>query len=214
MWTHSQQGSKNSATFYDETSPAHQGAGLTGKKYNEILLDTAARNDLSVGSHALNRLHNGGHHVVAGSVLAATDKLLDAVPFDNSTILIVMADKDQGFQGMIINKRISWDVLSGLDPQMELLKQAPLFYGGPVRTHGLPLVSLSRKAIEGYVEVTANLYFGNPLATRLAIEGIQSGDQSVHVFWFFLGYCSWAWNQLFDELAAGAWYLSDPRSGI
>ena len=154
-------------------------------------------------------MQNGDHHVVVGSVLAATDKLHDAVPFDNSTILIVIAGENQGFQGIIINKQISWDVFKELDQQLEPLKQAPLFYGGPVRTQGLPLVSLARKAINGYVKVSAGIYFGNPLATRLAIDGIKSGDQSANDFWFFLGYSSWAWNQLFVELTAGAWYLSE-----
>ncbi|ONK72162.1 uncharacterized protein A4U43_C04F16430 [Asparagus officinalis] len=122
-------------------------------------------------------------------------------------------DTAQGFQGVITNKRIEWDVFKELDQQLEPLKMAPLFYGGPVRTHGLPLVSLAQKPVEGYVKITSDIYFGNPLATRLAIEGIQSGEQSASDFWFFLGYSSWRWNQLFDELATGAWYLNEMEIG-
>ncbi|KAJ6740596.1 TRANSPORTER putative-RELATED [Salix purpurea] len=41
------------------------------------------------------------------------------------------------------------------------------------------------------------------------IEEIRSGNQRVSDYWFFLGFSSWGWDQLFDEIAQGAWNLSE-----
>ncbi|KAI5443515.1 hypothetical protein KIW84_012237 [Lathyrus oleraceus] len=46
-------------------------------------------------------------HVVVGSVLIATEKLLGVQPFDGSKILIVAANQIAGFQGLIINKHLN-----------------------------------------------------------------------------------------------------------
>lgn len=98
---------------------------------------------------------------------------------------------------------------------MEPLKQAPIFYGGPVRAQGLPLVSLARIPTEGYSKVIHGVYFGNAMITSMVMEGIKSGDRSSHDYWFFLGYCSWRWDQLFDEIGEGAWRLSgDPVGSL
>lgn len=206
----SRKGNKKFSAHNDESSFSHE--SYAQNKQNEIIhRNNAARLDDPSTS---NNLHNERYNVVAGSVLAATDMLLHAAPFGNSIILIVAADTIQGFQGIIINMRTRWDIFKQLDPQLEPLKKAPIFYGGPVRTDGFPLVSLARKAMKDYVEVTSGIYYGNPLATRSAIERIRSGDLSAYDFWFFVGYSSWAWNQLFDELAAGAWHLRESTTGI
>lgn len=201
--------------MFDESSPAHGKVHFHANKDDKIVLGKATREDdhLPDGSYTLNDLHKEGHHVITGTILAATAKLLEAVPFNNSTILIVLADKIQGFHGLIINKRISWDIFREFDQQLQPLKQAPLFFGGPVRTDGLPLVSLARKAVGGYVKITSAIYYGDPVVTRSAIEWIKSGEHSANDFWFFLGYSSWGWNQLFYELAEGAWHVRESMTG-
>ncbi|KAG0486308.1 hypothetical protein HPP92_008403 [Vanilla planifolia] len=161
----------------------------------------------------LQGLDNKRPYIVSGSMLFATEKLLQAIPFDNSSILIVFAGEDQAFQGVIINKPISWNVFDNLEKDLETIKQAPLYYGGPVRAQGLPLVSLTRKPIEGFSKVIAGLYFGNPVITSMVIEGIKSEDRSARDYWFFLGYSSWSWDQLFDEVDEGAWHVSSQPLG-
>ncbi|CAD6212958.1 unnamed protein product [Miscanthus lutarioriparius] len=146
--------------------------------------------------------------VVTGSILTATEKLGTAVPFDNAKVLIVSSDSHEGFHGLIINKRLSWGVFKDLDSSMEPIKHAPIFYGGPVVVQGYHLVSLSRVAWEGYMQVIPGVYYGNIVATSRVVTRIKLGEQSVEDLWFFLGYSGWGYSQLFDELSEGAWLVS------
>ncbi|KAF8672363.1 hypothetical protein HU200_049565 [Digitaria exilis] len=147
--------------------------------------------------------------VVTGSILTATEKLETAVPFDKAKVLIVSSDSHEGFQGLIINKRLSWGVFKSLDSSMEPIKHAPFFYGGPVVVQGYHLVSLSRVALEGYMQVIPGIYYGNIIATSRVVTRIKSGEQSTDDLWFFLGYSGWGYNQLSDELSEGAWLVSE-----
>ncbi|GJN10735.1 hypothetical protein PR202_ga28853 [Eleusine coracana subsp. coracana] len=147
--------------------------------------------------------------VVRGSILTATEKLGTAVPFDNARVLIVSADSQEGFIGLIMNKQLSWDVFKNLDSSMEPIKQAPLFYGGPVVVQGYHLVSLSKVALEGYIQVVPSVFYGNITATSRVITQMTSGEQSADELWFFLGYSGWGYSQLFDELSDGAWHVSE-----
>lgn len=145
-----------------------------------------------------------------GYVLSATEKLLDVHPYDESKILIVKVDERSGFRGLIINKPISWDSLEDLgEGKFEFLKEAPLSFGGPVMMRGMPLAALSHKYIKGRsLEILPNTYYIDQLVTPSLLEDIRAGNQSVNDFWFFLGYSSWGWEQLFNEIAQGAWNVS------
>ncbi|KAG9442281.1 hypothetical protein H6P81_018135 [Aristolochia fimbriata] len=145
--------------------------------------------------------------VDVGSVLVATEHI-STPPFNKSKVLILRANKTEGFQGLIINKRIKWEFLRGIGEDLKALKQAPLSFGGPLLEYGMPLISFTRSRTEGYIEVLPNIYFGDQIATSQTIEGVKSGNQSAIDYWFFLGYCGWGWNQLFDELTEGGWQLS------
>lgn len=163
----------------------------------------------SVGSHPLpSHSEKREVHIVTGSILSATEKLGGTVPFDNARVLIVSADPHQGFYGLIINHRLSWDTFKNLDSSMEPIMLAPLFYGGPVVVQGYHLVSLSRVSMEGYTQVIPHLYYGNIIATSRVITGIKAGEQSAENLWFFVGYAGWGYSQLFDELSEGAWHVS------
>ncbi|CAL9204412.1 uncharacterized protein LOC103976329 isoform X2 [Musa acuminata AAA Group] len=213
LWTHSRKGNKDEQVLYASTLAADEKPHSPADKYNKIVLNKAISAD---SEHPLNTCtpvtsHDKHIHVVVGSILAATDKLFNAAPFDNSTVLIVTMDKNQGFQGLIINKRISWDIFKELDSDLVSLKHAPLYYGGPVRFQTLPLVSLIWKAKEGYTEIVKGVYFGNPVITRQVIEEIKLKEESPDDYWFFLGFSSWGYDQLFQEITEGAWRLTgDP----
>ncbi|TVU00677.1 hypothetical protein EJB05_53885, partial [Eragrostis curvula] len=146
--------------------------------------------------------------IVTGSILTATEKLGTAVPFDNARVLVVLADSQEGFIGLIMNKQLSWGIFKILDSSMEPIKQAPLFYGGPVVVQGYHLVSLSKVALEGYVEVIPGVFYGNIIATSRVITRVKSGERSADDLWFFLGYSGWGYSQLFDELSDGSWNVS------
>lgn len=147
--------------------------------------------------------------VVIGSILVATEKLVGAHPFDDSMILILKADREIGFQGVIVNKHISWDSLGELEGGSEVLREAHLSLGGPLAMRGLPLVALTRRAVRNqFVEVLPGIYFVDQLGTVGEIEELKSGKAQSADYWFFLGYASWGWDQLFDEIAEGAWAVS------
>ncbi|XP_055804089.1 uncharacterized protein LOC129873107 isoform X2 [Solanum dulcamara] len=146
--------------------------------------------------------------VIVGSVLVATEKLLNVHPFDGSKVLIVKVDQNAGFQGLIVNKHISWDSLDELEDGVQLLKEAPLSFGGPVMKRGMPFVAFSRNYIVNQsMEVLPNTFFLDQRATVGVIEELRLGNQSIDDLWFFLGFSSWGWGQLFDEIAEGAWVV-------
>ncbi|KAJ8544654.1 hypothetical protein K7X08_003317 [Anisodus acutangulus] len=147
-------------------------------------------------------------HVIVGSILVATDKLLNVHPFDGSKVLIVKVDQSTGYQGLIVNKHISWDSLDELEVGVELLKEAPLSFGGPVMKRGMPFVAFSRKYIVNqFMEVLPNVFYHDQRATLGIIEELRLGNQSIHDLWFFWGFSSWGWGQLFDVIAEGAWIV-------
>jgi putative AlgH/UPF0301 family transcriptional regulator len=149
-------------------------------------------------------------HVVVGSVLIATKKLSGVQPFDASKILIVAADQITGFQGVIINKHLKWSFLPKLDENFEKLKEAPLSFGGPVVKSGMPLLSLTRTVSGNNLpEILPGTYFLDHIMTIRKIEELTSENQPVADYWFFFGYSNWEWNQLYHEIAEGAWNLSD-----
>ncbi|XP_073000919.1 uncharacterized protein [Typha latifolia] len=202
LWTQACEQSKKRARLHDISVPVQV------PEDSEIGGTVRGHGSSHVASHVSDNSDNEGQHVVVGSILTASYKLVNAVPFDNSTVLIVSADRKEGFHGVIINKRISWEVFKD-SYNIEALRNALLFYGGPVSVRSFPLVSLAHKAVNGYIRVTEDVYFGNPVATSLVIKSIRAGDQSANDFWFFFGYSSWGYNQLFDELNEGAWDLSE-----
>ncbi|XP_042509446.1 uncharacterized protein LOC122085070 [Macadamia integrifolia] len=188
---------------------------LVKRNYHEIVFNhrTPAETleDNQIGTYISKDIP----HVLVGSVLTATEMLLSAPPFDNSVVLIVKADQITGFLGLIINKHISWDTLQEPNGGLELLKEAPLSFGGPVLKKGMPLVSLSRMVIKpGYPEVLPSLYFLDQLATIKAVEGLNSGNQTVKDYWFFFGYSRREWNQLFYEIAEGAWHVNNEHGQL
>ncbi|XP_041011142.1 uncharacterized protein LOC121254959 isoform X1 [Juglans microcarpa x Juglans regia] len=213
--TVAEKGGKSPDLFkYASTTEIHDKITLAEDKYHDSLLKDRTPKGvfkyIQTKSHALKDLHETAPHVVAGSVLIATEKLLSIQPFGQSLVLIVKADEITGFQGLIINKPIRWDSLSELEEGLEILKEAPLSFGGPLMTHGAPLVALTRSDTKNqYPEVLPGVYFIDQVATIREIEDFKSGNRSIAAYWFFLGYSSWGRDQLFDEIAEGAWNVSD-----
>ena len=117
--------------------------------------------------------------------------------------------------GLIFNKQIRWDSLDELEEGLEFLKEAPLSFGGPVLRRGMPLVALTRRVSENqYLEVLPGIYFLDQLATVANIEELKAKNQSINDYWFFFGYTSWGWHQLFDEIGEGAWAVRNDNKSF
>ncbi|KAL5552998.1 hypothetical protein UlMin_040399 [Ulmus minor] len=209
LWSVAKKGESNQNSFGTASSTMdHEETRTSKDRFHEVLLTNPTQNQLK--SQALKDSSGKSPRVVVGSILVATDKLQNADPFGNSKILIIKADQSTGFLGLIINKHIRWDALQGLEEGLQILVEAPLSFGGPLALRGRPLVALTRKVMnDQYPEVLPGIYFLDQIATSHAIEELKSGNQPIADYWFFLGYSSWDWDQLFDEIAERAWYTSD-----
>ncbi|PRQ41401.1 putative protein disulfide-isomerase [Rosa chinensis] len=210
LWTLAEKRGRNQDFFMVQSSDVHEQSKDT---LHEVLLTNVHKpviEDKQIKSHIPQGLHEAPPNVVVGSVLVATDKLHSVHPFDKSEILIVKADQVTGFQGLIINKHIRWDALPELGEGVKMLVEAPLSFGGPLIKGGMPLVALTQKFVEDeYPEILPGIAFLDPSATIQKIKELKLGNQSVTDYWFFFGYSSWGWDQLFDEIDKGAWNLSD-----
>ncbi|KAJ6365896.1 hypothetical protein OIU77_002457 [Salix suchowensis] len=204
LWTVAE---KKGANFLKDALTAAE-----DKSHEVLLKNLPPKRNVEYGqtkTHTSKGLHDTASQVAVGSILVATEKL-NTQPFDKSRILIIKSDQNTGFQGLIYNKHMRWDTLQELEEESKLLKEAPLSFGGPLVTRGMPLVALTRRAGGSqYPEVAPGTYFLGQSATLHEIEEIRSGNQRVSDYWFFLGFSSWGWDQLFDEIAQGAWNLSE-----
>ncbi|XP_031371659.1 uncharacterized protein LOC116187181 isoform X2 [Punica granatum] len=218
LWTRAGKEGSGSRTYFDHRSAdAVRIENPTLKdRFHEVIAN-AIPERISSHKHGAESVDSKGvqevgaaQNVVVGTILAATKNLAGAHHFDESMILIVKADREAGFQGLIINKHISWDSLRELDGGSEVLREAHLSFGGPLAVRGLPLVALTRRAAKDqFPEVLPGIYFVDQFGTVGEIEELKSGTaRSVTDYWFFLGYVSWSWDQLFDEIAEGSWAMS------
>ncbi|XP_010557565.1 PREDICTED: uncharacterized protein LOC104826522 isoform X2 [Tarenaya hassleriana] len=161
--------------------------------------------------------HKPVHHVKVGTFLIASDKLVNAHPFDNSRILIVKADPEIGFQGLIVNKHLRWDSYPELtETVVDLLKEAPLSFGGPVADPGIPLSALTRggKTNNHHAEILTGVCFLDQSAVAHLIKDFESGGLTPSDYWFFLGYSSWNYHQLFDEIEQGVWDVENDETNF
>lgn len=151
-----------------------------------------------------------------GSVLVASKNLHGVYPFENSIIIIVKADFNEGFQGLIVNKPLPWDDLPKIYMLLEpFLRPTPIYLGGPIIFTDKPFLSLTRIAdLEGFLEVLPGIYYGDPKVTEKIIMMIRVGKVQAHDFCIFLGFTNWGWQQLFDEVAEQAWHFDTYREDV
>ncbi|MFS7903125.1 putative protein disulfide-isomerase [Helianthus anomalus] len=206
LWTQAEYGAWGEEPFKDVSDHV-----IHEEKHEILLKDRTQTQKLgivneNIGPHAPYDTSGSGHEITLGSILVATQKLASVYPFARSKILIVKVNQTTGFQGLIINRRISWDSISSLEEGLDSLKHAPLSYGGPVITRELPLVCLTQQSFKDeQPEVLPDIYFLDQLATINLIQNIKLHNWSMTDYWFFVGYSAWDWNQLFDEIADGSW---------
>ncbi|XP_050372215.1 uncharacterized protein LOC126790118 isoform X2 [Argentina anserina] len=207
LWTVAEKRDINQDVFPVQSSDNHE---LSTDTLHEVLL-TYVHKPVIEDKQVNPRIEQEAPlNVVVGSILVATDQLLGVQPFDKSEILIVKADQVNGFQGLIINKHIRWDALPELGDGVKILVEAPLSFGGPVIKGGMPLVALTQIFVKDeYPEIFPDIAFLDQSATIQKIKELKLGNQSATDYWFFFGYSSWGWDQLFVEIDKGAWTLSD-----
>lgn len=215
LWSVARKDKRNQESYgTSSSSDISEEVDSTEDRYHEVLLTHLTPKRVVKNNELESRVSEGpcgaATRVVAGSILIATDELRNTEPFGKSKVLIVKADESAGFLGLIINKHVRWEALDELEEGLQILAEAPLSFGGPLVQHGMLLVALTRSSADGqYPQVLPGIYYLDQSATYRTIREFKSGNQSITDYWFFLGYSSWGWDQLFDEIAEGAWNISD-----
>ncbi|CAM6124738.1 unnamed protein product [Calypogeia fissa] len=151
-----------------------------------------------------------GKNPEVGSILLASEKLLESSQvFENSIILIVSSNQQGMLHGLIVNKPMPWTNVVGLDSKMEeLLNPAALGYGGPVVENHRPFLVLTHlQGLQDFTEVVPGIYCGFIPSKGRVLDMIHTGILAAKDFWFFLGYSSWTWRQLQNELTGDLWQL-------
>ncbi|XP_018492604.1 uncharacterized protein LOC108862844 isoform X4 [Raphanus sativus] len=171
----------------------------------EVTQDQAVKSQ-SPPTHSVNK--PADPKVKVGTILVATERLGDSPPFAKSKILILKAGRESGFMGVIFNKRLRWTSFPDLDggETAELLKDTILSLGGPVMDPEKPLLALSREGDPSTdLELSPGVYFLDHESVALRIQELKSRDVNPSDYWFFVGYSSWSYEQLFDEIGLGVW---------
>ncbi|KAG7577907.1 hypothetical protein ISN45_Aa03g021400 [Arabidopsis thaliana x Arabidopsis arenosa] len=199
----------------DQSSSAVDYKVTDGDKLVEVVLKNREPTEREVNHDQVDSESPPTHslttspQVKTGTILVATEKLAASQPFAKSKILIIKAGPEFGFLGLIFNKRIRWKSFPDLGETAELLKETPLLFGGPVVDPGIPLLALTREKDSStdhdHPEISPGVYFLDHQSVARRIQELKSRELNPSEYWFFLGYSSWSYEQLFDELGLGVW---------
>lgn len=213
--TVSRNGRRNSNKVDQFSSSAENNKVTGGDKLVEVVLRNREPAEREVNHDHFDSQSPPTHslttapQVKTGTILVATEKLAASQPFAKSKILIIKAGPEFGFLGLIFNKRIRWKSFPDLGETAELLKETPLLFGGPIVDPGIPLLALTREKDSStdhdHLEISPGVYFLDHQSVARRIQELKSRELNPSEYWFFLGYSSWSYEQLFDEIGLGVW---------
>jgi putative transcriptional regulator len=126
--------------------------------------------------------------------------------FQRTVVLICQHDPEGAF-GLVLNRKSGGKVGELIVADMpEVLREQPVYLGGPVQPSALSYLHGDKVLLEA--NVLPNLALGHSLETLVEIAQGGSGPNQLRVF---AGYSGWGPGQLDDEMRRGAW-LSHPAS--
>jgi putative transcriptional regulator len=127
--------------------------------------------------------------------------------FFQRTVVLICQHNDEGAFGLVLNRstknKVGEMVVADLP---ELLKECPLYLGGPVQPTALSF--LHTDAFIPDATVLPNLSLGHSLDELVDIGESFSSTRKVKMF---AGYAGWSPGQLEDEMKREAW-LTHPAS--
>lgn len=133
-----------------------------------------------------------------GALILADPSLRGSV-FQQSVLLLIAHDPENGTQGLVLNQptgQTLGDILTA--PDLRPLGKVPVYKGGPVAPGELMLVGLRWNAEAGRVESRSPL--GVSGALRAQAEGWEIRA--------FVGYTGWSSGQLEEEFERHSWMLT------
>ena len=141
--------------------------------------------------------------------LLISEPFLDDPQF-RRTVVLLTDYTDEGSVGFVLNRLLAITT-SELIPNL-LEHNFPLFYGGPVERDTLHFIHKVGTLITGAQEIADGIFWGGDIdmVNDLLKRKIASPDE----FRFFVGYSGWAADQLTDEIADKAWWVTDVNPEI
>ena len=126
--------------------------------------------------------------------------------FDRTVVLICQHDGEGAF-GLVLNKSSGSTMREMIVADMpDLLKEHPLFLGGPVQPNALSYLHSDNFVPDA--NVIPNLSLGHSLDSLVEIGESFSATQQLRIF---AGYAGWAPGQLEEEMKREAW-VTHPAS--
>jgi putative transcriptional regulator len=143
----------------------------------------------------------GSTSLAAGRVLIA-DKDLHDPHFEQTVIVLLSYDEDDGAGGVILNRPSEIPVSQALKDFPEARSNRdPAYEGGPVETKRVLALLRSSTKLDDADEVVPGIY---SVGTTKLLRKALSEKMNVRVF---AGYAGWGPGQLETEVDAGAWHV-------
>lgn len=137
----------------------------------------------------------------AGKLLVASEKLRDP-NFNQTVILLLQYDSDDGSLGLILNRRTEV-LLTQVFPGKDTRKD-PIYLGGPVDVRAVQALLRSPEKTDHTTHIIGDVYAS---ATKSVIEKSIKAHAEPSRFRLYLGYAGWQPGQLEAEIKLGAWYV-------
>jgi putative transcriptional regulator len=127
--------------------------------------------------------------------------------FFQRTVVLICQHNAEGAFGLVLNRALGKTVGEMIVADLpDLLKESPLFLGGPVQPSALSF--LHTDSFIPDADVLPNLALGHSLDDLLEIGGGFSPTKKVRLF---AGYAGWSAGQLESEMKRKSW-LTHPAS--
>lgn len=123
--------------------------------------------------------------------------------FFHRTVVLICQHDTEGAFGLILNRATTSTVGQALVANLpEVLKEMPLFLGGPVQPQTLSFLHSDQFLPEP--NVMLNLNVGHSLDALMDLSDSYSGTQKLKLF---AGYAGWTAGQLDNEMARKDWLV-------
>ena len=141
---------------------------------------------------------------LTGQLLVAHPNLRDD-NFRRTVLFLSSHDGEEGAHGLVINRPTHKNLTDFLpDQELDSLGTIPVYFGGPVGTHELTIVSFEWIGGEAKMTFHSQLSLGSP-------EGLGNNPKSLRAF---VGYAGWTGGQLEFELQQSAWIIHPATESI
>jgi putative transcriptional regulator len=142
---------------------------------------------------------------LTGQLLVAHPKLRDP-NFRRTVLFLSSHDSEEGAHGIVINRPTNKNLTDFLpDQELSVLGKIPVYFGGPVGTNELTIVSFEWTGGEAKMKFHSQLSLSSPEGT------LGSNPKSLRAF---VGYAGWTGGQLEAELQQSAWIIHPATESI